>query len=73
MLKNEKSANRIEHQNLDLPQVDLMSFRVEYVRPPSGRFLGCEAAEQATKSREGTEKTRPAATEKTRRRTFQKV
>ena len=29
---------------LDLPQVDLMSFRVEYVRPRSGRFLGREAA-----------------------------
>ena len=37
---------------LDLPQVDLMNFRVEYVRPRSGRFLGREAAERATKSRE---------------------
>ena len=37
---------------LDLPQVDLMNFRVEYVRPLSGRCLGREAAERATKSRE---------------------
>ena len=37
---------------LDLPQVDLMNLRVEYVRPRSGRFLGREAAERATKSRE---------------------
>ena len=37
---------------LDLPQVDLMNFRVEYARPRSGRCLGCEAAERATKSRE---------------------
>ena len=29
-----------------------MNFRVEYVRPRSGRCLGREAAEQATKSRE---------------------
>ena len=36
----------------DLPQVDLMNFRVEYVRPRSSRFLGREAAERATKSRE---------------------
>ena len=36
---------------LDLPQVDLMNFRVEYVRPRSGRCLGREAAERATKSR----------------------
>ena len=36
----------------DLPQVDLMNFRVEYVRPLSGRCLGREAAERATKSRE---------------------
>ena len=35
---------------LDLPQVDLMNFRVEYVRPRSGRCLGREAAERATKS-----------------------
>ena len=34
---------------LDLPQVDLVNFRVEYVRPRSGRFLGREAAERATK------------------------
>ena len=34
---------------LDLPQVDLMNFRVEYVRPRSGRCLGREAAERATK------------------------
>ena len=36
----------------DLPQVDLMNFRVEHVRPRSGRCLGREAAERATKSRE---------------------
>ena len=36
---------------VDLPQVDLMNFRV-YVRPRSGRCLGREAAERATKSRE---------------------
>ena len=30
----------------------LMNFRVEYVGPQSGRFLGREAAERATKSRE---------------------
>ena len=35
---------------LDLPQVDLMNFRVEYVRPRSRRFLGREAGERATKS-----------------------
>ena len=29
-----------------------MNFRVEYVRPQSGRCLGHEAAERATKSRE---------------------
>ena len=29
-----------------------MNLRVEYVRPRSGRFLGREAAERATKSRE---------------------
>ena len=40
---------------VDLPQVDLMNFRVEYVRPQGGRCLGREAAERATKSREGTE------------------
>ena len=40
------------HEYLDLPQVDLMNFRVEYVRPQSGRCLGHEAAERATKSRE---------------------
>ena len=33
--------------SLDLPQVDLMNFRVEYVRPRSGRCLGREAAERA--------------------------
>ena len=39
--------------DLDLTQVDLMNFRVEYVyRPRSGRCLGREAAERATKSRE---------------------
>ena len=31
---------------LDLPQVDLMNFRVEYVRPRCGRFLGRKAAER---------------------------
>ena len=31
---------------VDLPQVDLMNFRVEYVRPLSGRCLGREAAER---------------------------
>ena len=35
-----------------MPQVDLMNFRVEYVRPRSSRCLGREAAERATKSRE---------------------
>ena len=39
-------------KTVDLPQVDLMNFRVEYVRPRSGRCLGREAAERATKSRE---------------------
>ena len=34
---------------IDLPQVNLMNFRVEYVRPWSGRCLGREAAERATK------------------------
>ena len=29
-----------------MPQVDLMNFRVEYVRPLSGRCLGREAAER---------------------------
>ena len=33
--------------SLDLSQVDLMNFRVEYVRPQSGRCLGREAAERA--------------------------
>ena len=37
------------HVYVDLPQVDLMNFRVEYVRPQSRRCLGCEAAERATK------------------------
>ena len=37
---------------LDLPEVDLVNFRVQYVRPRSGRCLGGEAAERATKSRE---------------------
>ena len=27
-------------RSLDLPQVDLMNFRVEYVRPRSGRCFG---------------------------------
>ena len=31
---------------LDLTQVDLMNFRLEYVRPRSGRCLGREAAER---------------------------
>ena len=47
--------NTLLRRNIDLPQVDLMNFRVEYVRPLSGRCLGHEAAERATKSREGTE------------------
>ena len=34
---------------LDVPQVDLMNFRVEYVRPRSSRCLGREAAERATR------------------------
>ena len=38
--------------SIDLPQVDLINFRVEYVRPRSGRCLGRKAAERATKSRE---------------------
>ena len=42
----------ISRNSVDLPQVDLMNFRVEYVRPLSGRCLGREAAERATKSRE---------------------
>ena len=51
--KVNKSFNlMIVGTKLDLPQVDLMNFRVEYVRPRSGRCLGHEAAEQATKSRE---------------------
>ena len=29
-------------ERLDLPQVDLMNFTVEYVRPQSGRCLGRE-------------------------------
>ena len=37
---------------VDLPQVDLMNFRVEYVRPRSDHCLGREAAERATKSRQ---------------------
>ena len=41
------------HIVIDLPQVDLMNFRVEYVRPRSSRcFVGREAGERATKSRE---------------------
>ena len=36
----------------DVPRVDLINFRVEYVRLRSGRCLGREAAERATKSRE---------------------
>ena len=40
------------HWFLDLPRVDLINFRVEYVRLRSGRCLGREAAERATKSRE---------------------
>ena len=45
-----KIANFV--QGIDLPQVDLMNFRVEYVRPRSGRFSGRDEAERATKSRE---------------------
>ena len=44
-----------------LPQVDLINFGVEYVRPQSCRWLGREAAERATKSREVD--LRPAGTE----------
>ena len=40
------------HVYVDLPQVDLMNFRVEYVRPPSSCCLGREAVERVTKSRE---------------------
>lgn len=41
-----------ESQLLDLPQFDLINFKVEYVRLRSGRFQGLEAAERATKLRE---------------------
>ena len=39
---------------LDLPLVDLMNFRVEYVKPRRGRCLGREATERQSrrKSRE---------------------
>ena len=37
---------------VDLPQVDLMNFRIEYIRPQSGRCIACEAAERAIKSQE---------------------
>ena len=37
---------------LDLPKVYLINFRVEYVRPQSGRCLAREPAERMTKSRE---------------------
>ena len=40
------------YSHLDLPQVDLMNFRVECVRPRSDCCLGREAAERATTSRE---------------------
>ena len=33
--------------SLDLPPLELMNFRVEYVRPRSGRCLCCEVAERA--------------------------
>ena len=56
---DQRSRELIEYLNkrgssrtLDLPQVDLMNFRVEYVRPRSGRCLGREAAQRATKSRD---------------------
>ena len=39
----------------------VVNFRMEYVRPRSGRCLGREAAERATKSREVV--LRPAVTE----------
>ena len=43
------------HTRVDLPQVDLMNFRVEYVRPRSAIehvwFSRRGAAERATKSR----------------------
>ena len=38
--------------SLDLPQVDLMNFRVEFVRPRSGRCFGRQATKRATKSQE---------------------
>ena len=49
--------------DVDLPQVDLMNFRVQYVRPRSGRCLGREAAERATKLREVLNKQDEAGTE----------
>ena len=49
-----------EADKVDLPQVDLMNFRVEYVRPRSGR-----ASDEVARGR-------PAGTE-SRRRIFQKV
>ena len=53
-------GNFLGHENffppvgcaLDLPQVDLVNFREEYVRPRSGHCLGHEKADQATKSLE---------------------
>ena len=41
----------MRRHTVDLPQVDLMNFRVEYVRQQSGRCLGREAAERATQSK----------------------
>ena len=45
-------ATEMSVLSLDLPQVDLTNFRVEYVTPRSGSCLCREAAEWATKSRE---------------------
>ena len=50
------SVSSVFSQYVDLPQVDLMNFRVEYVRPDvlqrSGRCLRRVATERATKPRE---------------------
>ena len=43
-------VNKLVGESLDLPQVDLMNFRVEYVRPQSGRCYF--VAKRATTSRE---------------------
>ena len=46
---------RIAVRFLDLPEVDLMSFRVEYVKPRSGRFLGRGVAERKNKTKDFSE------------------